>query len=76
MKLRRMFGPKRKELKESWRNIHNEEFHNFSLPNISAIKSNRMKRTGPVERVGDMANAYTNLVRKPEGKTPLGRLRC
>jgi hypothetical protein len=33
--LRRMFGPKRKEVVEGWRKLHNEELHNFySSPDI------------------------------------------
>jgi hypothetical protein len=33
--LRRIFGPKRDELKEDWRKLHNEGLHNlFSSPNI------------------------------------------
>lgn len=33
--LRRVFGPKKKEVKGDWRNLHNEELHYcYSLPNI------------------------------------------
>jgi hypothetical protein len=28
--LRRIFGPKREEVAESWRKLHNEELHNLS----------------------------------------------
>jgi hypothetical protein len=27
--LRRIFGPKRNEVAENWRKLHNEELHNF-----------------------------------------------
>jgi hypothetical protein len=31
---REIFGPKRKEVTESWRRLHNEEFHNYTLHQI------------------------------------------
>jgi hypothetical protein len=38
---RKIFGPKREEVRGEWRKLHNEELHNFySLPSIiRAIKS-------------------------------------
>jgi hypothetical protein len=39
------------------------------------IKSRRMKWAGHVARMGEMRNAYRLLVRKPEGRRPLGRQR-
>jgi hypothetical protein len=43
--LRRIFGPKRDEMTEDWRKMHNEEFQNLhSSPNIiRMIKSRRMR---------------------------------
>jgi hypothetical protein len=43
--LRRIFGPRRVEVMEEWRKLHNEELHNFySSPNIlRMIKSRRMR---------------------------------
>jgi hypothetical protein len=33
--LRRIFGPKRDEMTEGWRKLHNEEIHNlYSSPSI------------------------------------------
>jgi hypothetical protein len=33
--LRRIFGPKRNEVRGGWRKLHNEELHNlYSSPNI------------------------------------------
>jgi hypothetical protein len=32
--LRRIFGPKRDEVLRGWRNLHNEELHNFTLHHI------------------------------------------
>jgi hypothetical protein len=43
--LRRLFGPKRKEVVEGWRRRHTEELHNmYTSPNIvRMIKSRRMR---------------------------------
>jgi hypothetical protein len=43
--LRGMFGPKRDEVIEGWRKLHNEELHNlYSSPSIiRKIKSRRMR---------------------------------
>jgi hypothetical protein len=36
--LRRIFGPKRDEVKGDWRKLHNEELHGlFSSPNINRM---------------------------------------
>jgi hypothetical protein len=60
-----------------WRKLHNEELHNlYSSPIIiRMIKSRWMRWAGQVERMGAERNIYRTLVRKPEGKRPLGRLR-
>jgi hypothetical protein len=52
--LRRIFGPKRDELTEECRKLHNEEFNDrYSSPNIMrVIKSRRMRWAGDVERMG------------------------
>jgi hypothetical protein len=48
----------------------------YSSPSITeVIKSRRMKWAVNVMRMGDKRNAYRLLVRKPEGKRPLGRPR-
>jgi hypothetical protein len=37
--VRRIFGPKRDDVTEEWRKLHNEELHNlYSSPNIRQIK--------------------------------------
>jgi hypothetical protein len=75
--LRRIFGTKRDEVMRRWRKLHNEELHNlYSSPSIiRIIKSRRMRWPGHVARMGEKRNLYRLLVRKPEGKRPLGRPR-
>jgi hypothetical protein len=62
---------------EGWRKVHNEELHNlYSSPSIiRIIKSRRMRWAGHVARMREKRNVYRLLVRKPEGKRPLGRPR-
>jgi len=53
--LRRIFGPKRDEVTEEWRKLHNEEFNDlYRSPNIvRVIKSRRMRQAGQVTRMGE-----------------------
>jgi hypothetical protein len=75
--LRRIFGPRRDEVTEGSRKLHNEELHNlYSSPDIiRMIKSRRMSWAGFVARMCEKRNAYRILMGKPEGKRPLGRPR-
>jgi hypothetical protein len=75
--LRRIFGPKKDEVTEEWRKLHNEELRDLhSSPSIiRIIKSRRMRWAGHVARMGEKRNAYRLLVGNPEGKRPLGRPR-
>jgi len=77
MVLRRMFGPRRDEVTEEWRRLHNEELNDlYSSPNIVwVIESRRMKWAGHVARMGEERRVYRVLVGKPKGKRPLGRPR-
>jgi hypothetical protein len=52
--LRRIFEPKREEVAEDWRRLHNEKLHNLhsSINIIRVSKSMRMKWDCHVERVG------------------------
>jgi hypothetical protein len=64
----RIFGPKRDEVTGEWRKLHNEELHYlYSSPNIvRVIKPRRMRRAGPVARMGEERGMYRGLVGKPE----------
>jgi len=52
--LRRIFWPKRDEVTEEWRKLHNEELNDlYSSPNIvRVIKAKRMRWAGHVARMG------------------------
>ena len=54
MVLRRIFGPRREEVTEEWRGLHNEELNDlYSSPNILRVmKPRRMKWIGYVARMG------------------------
>jgi hypothetical protein len=60
-----------------WRKLHNEELHHlYSYPDmIRQVKSRRMRWAGHVARMGEDSKVNKVLVRKPEGKRPLGRPR-
>jgi hypothetical protein len=75
--LRRIFRPKRDEVTEEWRKLHNEELRDlYSSPSIiRIIKSRRMRWAGHVERMGEKRKVYRLLVGRLEGKRPLGRAR-
>ena len=76
--LRRVFGSKRDEVTGEWRKLHNEELSDlYSLPNIlRVVKSRRMRWAGLVAHMGEGRGVHRVLVRKPEGKGPLGGPRC
>jgi hypothetical protein len=62
--LRRIFGPERDEVTESWRKLHNEELHGlYSSPSIvRVIKARRMRWAGHVARMEEVRGAYNILV--------------
>jgi hypothetical protein len=70
--LRRVFGPKRKEVLGGQRILHNEELHNlYASPNIRVIKARRVRYIGHVACMGKMRKAYNIFVGILEGKKPL-----
>jgi hypothetical protein len=75
--LSRIFGPKRDEIKEEWRRLHNKELYAlYSSPNIIRVmKSRRLRCAGHMARMGERRGAYRVLVGKTEGRRPLGRSR-
>ena len=77
MVLRRIFGPRRDEVTEEWRRMHNEELNDlYSSPNIvRVIISRRMRWAGHVARMGEERGACRVLVGKREGRRQLGRPR-
>jgi len=77
MLVRRIFGPRRDEVKGEWRRLHNEELNDlYCSPNIvRVIKSRRMGWDGHVARMGEERGVYRVLVGKQEGRRPLGRPR-
>jgi len=75
--LRRIFGPKRDELRVQWRKPHIEELTDLhSSPNIlRVIKTRIMRRAGHVACMGERRRLCWVLVRTPKGNIPLGRPR-
>jgi hypothetical protein len=77
MVLRRIFGSKRDEVRGEWRRLRNKEFYALysSLNIFRVIKLCRLRWAGHVARMREWRGAYRALVRKPEGRRPLGRPR-
>ena len=74
----RIFGPKKDQVIGAWRKLYNEELNYlYSSPSIFwMIKSRRMRWGGHVPHMGERRGVHRSLVRKPEGKRPLGTLKC
>ena len=74
--LRRIYGPKRGEVTEERRKLHEQQLNYpyFSPIIIRVTKSRRMRWAGHVARMG-RRGVYRVLVGKPEGKRPLGKPR-
>jgi len=73
--LRRVFVPKRDEVRGKWRKLCNEELSDlYSLPNIvQVVNLRRMRWVGHVAHMGEGRGVHRVLVGKPEGKRPMGR---
>jgi len=73
MVLRRIFGPKKDEVKQKWRQLLNKKLNDlYSSPSIVRVIKSKMRWTGYVAHMGERRGVYTILVGKPEGKKPLG----
>jgi hypothetical protein len=70
-------GLKSDEGNRGWRKLNNEELNDlYCSPNIvQVIKSKRMRWAGHIARMVEGRGVCSALVRKPEGKRPLGRPR-
>jgi hypothetical protein len=77
LRVLRIFGPKRDEVRGKWRKFHKEELHDlYSSPTIlRVIKSRRTGCAGHVAWMREGRGVYRFLVGKPEVKRPLGRPR-
>ena len=75
--LKRIFGPKRDEVREKWKKLHNEELNDlYCSPYIvRVIKSRKNEMGGACGTHGDRRGVYRVLMGKHEGKKPLGRPR-
>jgi hypothetical protein len=72
--LKRIFGPKWDEVTGERSKLHIDELNDLcSSPNIVRVMKSRMRWVGHVARMGESRSIYRDLVRKPEGKRPLGR---
>jgi hypothetical protein len=62
--LRRIFGPKRDEVKGEWRKFYSKELRDlYSSPSIiRIIMSRRIRWAGHVARMGEKRNSYRLLV--------------
>jgi len=67
--LRRIFEPKRNEVRGEWRKLHNEELNDLysSLNIVRVIKSRIMRWAGNVACMGDRRDVYGVSVGKPKG---------
>jgi hypothetical protein len=74
--MRNMLRAETDAIKGGWRKLHNEELHNlcYSPSTIRMIKRRRMKWERHVDRMGRRRTKRI-LMRKPEGKGPLGKCR-
>ena len=73
--LRKVFGPMRDKVTGEWGRWHNQTLYYLYSSNFWVIKSRRMRWAGHVADVGKRRGAYRILVRRPEGRRPLGRPR-
>jgi len=68
--LSRIFEPKRDEVTGEWRKLHNAELNDLYFLN-KYYSDDQIRRN----KLGERRCAYSILVGKPKGKSPLGRPR-
>jgi hypothetical protein len=75
MVLRKIFGPKRDEVRGHWRRLHKDGLYAlYSSPNITGvIKSRSMLWAGACSTYGDRRGACRVLVGRLDGRRPFGR---
>jgi hypothetical protein len=54
--------------------MRNEDLHDLYY-SLNTVKSKRLRLAAQVVRMGERRGVHRDLVGKPEGKRPLGRLR-
>jgi hypothetical protein len=76
--LRRLYGPKRDEVRAEWIKLHSEELNDlYSSPNIVWVtKSRRMRWVGHIALMVKRRVVQRVWLGKPEEKRSLGRPRC
>ena len=73
---RKIFGTKSDGATGEWRKLQDEELNYlYCSPNIIRMIKSRRRSAGHVTCIGERRGACRVLVRKPEGKRPLGRPR-
>ena len=74
--MRRIFGSKRDEITEEWRELYKEELNGlYCSPNIFRLIKSKVRWAGRVARMGQSRGAYGVLVGNLEGKRPFRRPR-
>jgi hypothetical protein len=70
----KVFGPKTDKVTGELRRLYSREFYTlYPSPNINqVIKSRSMGWAGHVAHMRDRTGTYRVLVRRPDGKSPLG----
>ena len=74
--LRKIFGPKKDEVKGECRRLHNKEVYDiYSSPNNRVIKSRNVRWVRHVAHMENSGGTHKVLVGRTEGKTSFGRYR-